>query len=119
MFVRDTAPHQEAPQPAESEEGPEKRMVEWRRIIPEHWDEIAKYYKRYPTAAEVMRWLKRHSNLGVIAPAPEQPQEGMAWVTTKGEKALIDLKTMQNALTDLKKEGLIPSKPKKSLGGEK
>jgi hypothetical protein len=81
------------------------RMVEWRRSIVHHWPGIVQKYGDEPQVREAIAYLKAHDADGCILPGGKRDE--IRWVTASGEEKTAKYKTVANAITELKKEGLI------------
>lgn len=89
-----------------------ERMVNWRRAIVLQWTKIASAHAEYPTAREVIAWLKANDQEGDIKNTGSSDE--LVWLTARGQAKPVTLHTVETALWHLAKKGLIPPRPEKS-----
>lgn len=84
------------------------RLIGWRRLVIDYWPTMTKMHGgRNPTAREIIRYL-REDDTGVIANPPGQSAYELNWKTARGELRTVKLHTIESAIGEFKKKGLIP-----------
>lgn len=81
--------------------------VRWREAIVANWPGIIRECGSNPDARTVMRYLKAHDVTGHIL--PQSRTDELDWRTQVGDRKTVSLKTFKNALSVLRKHGLLKS----------
>ncbi|ARL39892.1 hypothetical protein [Burkholderia pseudomallei] len=93
------APARSAP----SSVGSEWRLVSWREALVINWPGIVAEFGTSANAPAVIRYLKSNDTTGCIL-RDGSPDE-LTWLTQIGEKKIVALKTVKNALSELRRYG--------------
>lgn len=87
------------------------RIAGWRRAMLENMPEIVKAHRNVRRGGSFARltlaWLKKNGPRNII-PLKQPDQDRLHWLDQDGELHTVSLKTIQNAVHEMKKDGLIP-----------
>lgn len=96
---------------AEAQDDDVSRTAGWRRVMLENMQAIIKTYRdlggRGSFARCAVRWVKKNGPRDTI-PSSQPDGDSFEWLDQDGDLHPVKLKTIQNALGEWRKEGVIP-----------
>lgn len=89
----------------ENSSQPFKRMVEWRKALVSNWPAMVGHYEGVPDARQVISYLKKRDIDGCILPGGMRNE--LRWRALNGEEKFVTYKTVANAITEMRGEGIL------------
>lgn len=85
-----------------------QQRVAWQRVLLEFWSQVAVVSEGKVRPRDAMKWLKKNGPRDVI-PVEQPDSESMKWITGGGNIQTVSLRSIQNRISEWKKEGILPA----------